>query len=485
MDDGRINKQELLDNLPNEWPEDLLPEIQQQVKASRRQVVVLDDDPTGTQTVHSIPVLTEWPVETLRGELANDLPAFYVLTNSRSLPLPEAEAMNAEIGHNLVEAGRQADREFVVVSRSDSTLRGHFPGEVSALAKALEQDFDAWLIIPFFLEGGRYTIQDVHYVTEGEWLVPASETEFARDAAFGYRASNLRYWVDERTGGRVPVQAVGSISIDDIRRGGPKRVAERLVDLTYGSVCVVNAASYRDMEVFVRGLLTAEVLGWRFLYRTAASFVRVRAGLAPRPLLTRSDPGVSDAGGGLFVVGSYVPRTTSQINALLAYPGMISTEICVERLLDERRRGDEIERVAQQAEQALRADQDVLVYTSRQLITGADANSSLSIGQRVSEGLVAIVRAISTRPRYLVAKGGITSSDVATRGLDVKRALVLGQILPGVPVWQLGPESRYPGMAYVVFPGNVGGSQALVEILTALSKTTGGCGDPGGARSPD
>ncbi len=468
MDKKPINKKNLLASLPDEWPDDLLPQIQAQVKASRRKVVVLDDDPTGTQTVHGVPVLTEWPVETLRAELANDLPAFYLLTNSRSLPLAEAEAMNVEIGRNLVEAARQADREFVVVSRSDSTLRGHFPGEVKALAEALGQDFDAWLIIPFFLEGGRYTINDVHYVAEGEWLVPAGATEFARDAVFGYRASNLRRWVEEKTEGRIPSEAVASISIEDIRRGGPKRVAGRLAGLARGDVCVVNAASTRDLEVFTQGLLAAEARGQRFLYRTAASFVRVRAGLAPRPLLARTELDLPESGGVLFAVGSYVPRTTGQVTALLAQPGVMGIEINVEALLADDRRPGEIERVAQQADRGLRRGDDVVIFTSRQLVTGEDAESNLSIGRRVSESLVAIVRTISTRPRYLLAKGGITSSDVATQGLGVKRALVLGQILPGVPVWQLGPESRYPGLVYIVFPGNVGGSQSLVEIATGL-----------------
>ncbi len=470
----RLNKNDLLTSLPNEWPTDLLPEIQAQVKASGRKVVVLDDDPTGTQTVHGVPVLTQWAVETLRAELANDLPAFFLLTNSRSLLLAGAQALNAEIGRHLVAAGRQAGREFVVVSRSDSTLRGHFPGEVEALAEALEQDFDAWLIIPFFLAGGRYTIGDVHYVAEGEWLVPAGQTEYARDAAFGYRASDLRQWVEEKTKGRVSSKNVASVSIEDVRRGGPQRVAARLAGLARGSVCVVNAASPRDLEVFTQGLLTAEAGGQRFLYRTAASFARVRAGITLRPILTRTDLALSESGGGLFVVGSYVPRTTSQVEALLAQPGMTSVEVEVEALLDDNRGQDEIGRVAHEADQALRGGQDVVIYTSRQLVTGEDAESSLAIGQRISEGLVAIVRAISTRPRYLLAKGGITSSDVATQALEVKRALVPGQILPGVPVWQLGPESRYPGLAYIVFPGNVGGPRALVEIVTALKP--GRCG---------
>ncbi len=468
MDKERVNKTDLLNSLPDEWPENLLPTIQQHIKASRRKVVVLDDDPTGTQTVHSIHVLTEWPVERLRDELANDLPAFYLLTNSRSLTPSEAEAINREIATNLVEAGRQAGREFAVVSRSDSTLRGHFPREVKALAQGLGQNLEAWLIIPFFLEGGRYTIDDIHYVAEGDWLVPAGQTEFARDAAFGYQASNLREWVEEKTEGRVPAESVASLSIEDIRRGGPARVAERLAVLRPGDVCVINAASYRDMEVFVGGLLSAEARGQRFLYRTAASFVRVRSGLAPRPLLARADFNLAESSGGLIVVGSYVPRTTSQVDSLLHYPGIISLEIDVKTLLDETRREVEIQHLARQADQALGSGQGVMLYTSRQLLTGDDAESSLSIGRRVSEGLVALVQAISARPRYLLAKGGITSSDVATRGLNVKRAVVLGQILPGVPVWRLGPESRHPGLDYIVFPGNVGDAQSLVKIVEML-----------------
>jgi len=470
MDVNRIPKHDFLARLPDPWPVDLAPEIQARVKASRRKVVILDDDPLGTQTVHGVPVLTKWPVETLRAELANELPAFYVLTNSRGLPLAQARALNAEIGRNLVGAARGVDagRPFVVVSRCDSTLRGHFPGEVQALADALGGGFDAWLLIPFFLEGGRYTSGDVHYVDEGGWFVPVGETEYARDTAFSYRSSNLRRWVEEKTGGRVPAEAVASISIDDVRRGGPGRVAERLAGLTGGGMCVVNATSYRDLAVFTQGLLAAEARGQRFLYRSAASFVRVRAGIGPRPLLTPADLGLPQSGGGLLVVGSHVPRSTRQLAALLAVPELMGLEVSVAALLDDGRRQGEISRSVRCAERALRDGEDVVIYTSRQLVTAGAGEGELAVGRRVSEGLVAIVRGVSTRPRYVLAKGGVTASDVAMRALGVKRALVPGQILPGVPVWQLGAESRYPGLAYVVFPGNVGGPRALVEVVAAL-----------------
>ncbi len=459
-----VDKAALLNSLPAEWPEDLLPQIQKMVASGGRKVVVLDDDPTGTQTIHDLAVLTRWSVTDLEHELTSQAPAFYILTNSRALTGDDAAALNAEIGRNLHAASLTTGVDFTVVSRSDSTLRGHYPGEVDALAEALGEATAPQLIIPFFLEGGRYTIDDIHYVAEGDQLVPAGETQFARDAAFGYRSSNMAQWVEEKTGGRVAADDVVTVSLVDIRKGGPERVTEKLVKLGQGSVCAVNAASYRDLEVFVMGLLTAEAQGKRFVYRTAASFVRVLAGIAPQPLLALEELGVVSEAGALFVVGSYVPKSTSQLSILLEQPNVAPIEVSVGRLLEKTERSGEIARAASAASAAIAAGRNAVVYTSRELVTGENAEQSLAIGNIVSDGLVQIVQSITAQPRYLVAKGGITSSDVAVHGLGVVRAMVLGQILPGIPVWRLGEESRFPGMGYVVFPGNVGDEDGLALL---------------------
>jgi uncharacterized protein YgbK (DUF1537 family) len=468
LENQRTSKSQLLNLLPDEWPQDLRPAIQKQVRSDCRKIVVLDDDPTGTQTIHGLPVITEWSVDTLAAELNNNLPAFYILTNSRSYPLPAARQINAEIGRNLIAAAARAHGEFVVISRSDSTLRGHFPGEVEALSHALEQNYDGWIINPFFLEGGRYTIGDVHYVAEGDVLVPAAQTEFARDRAFGYSKSNLRDWIAEKTNGRIAAKDVATISIESLRTEGPESVSALLMRLHHDQYCVLNAASYRDLEVFVQGLFAAEARGKTFLFRTAASFVQVRAGIFPRPLLIQSDLQLPATGGGLIVVGSFVPRSSGQVNSLLAASDIARAEVNVAALLDDRLRDDEIHRVVNDTEQALRQGNDMLIFTSRQLVAGKDSKSSLQIGQTVSQGLIRIVQRIQTAPRYILAKGGITSSDIATWALNVKKAIVLGQILPGVPVWQLGAESRFPNLAYIVFPGNVGDDQALVDVVRQL-----------------
>ncbi len=219
-------------------------------------------------------------------------------------------------------------------------------------------------------------------------------------------------------------------------------------------------------------LLQAEAEGKRFLYRSAASFVQVRAGLSPHPLLD-AEALALPPGGGLVIVGSYVPKTTRQLAALRAQTPIFPIELDVRALLDDARRGAEIERAIGQANQLLRDARDVVLYTSRELVRTDDGEESLGIGQRVSSALIEVVRGITVRPRYLLAKGGITSSDIATRGLDVRRATVAGQLLSGVPVWQLGDESRFPGLSYIVFPGNVGGDEALAEVVAQLADGTG------------
>ncbi len=463
-----IDKAPLFDELPPLWPESLLGTIQEQNAANGRVLVVLDDDPTGTQTVYDLPVLTEWTVDALRAEFDRGTPTFYLLTNSRSLPLRAAQALNTEIAENLLAAAQVTATDFAVVSRSDSTLRGHFPGETDALAAALGQQVDATLIIPFFLEGGRYTINNIHWVAEGEQLIPAAATPFAKDAAFGYTQSDLRAWVEEKSAGRVPATAVAAVTLEEIRRGGPDAVAKKLLELPAGAICVVNCADTRDMEVFVSGLLQAEGAGKHYLYRTAATFVQVRAGLAPKAPLTAADLSLPATGGGLVVVGSHVPKSTAQLNALLTTDRLAAVEIPVQSLLDDDAQAAAIAQAIAAATAAMQAGRDVVLYTSRQLITGGDADSSLAIGQRVSKSLVAIVQGLPVRPRYLIAKGGITSSDLATKALAVKRADVRGQILPGIPLWALGDESRHPGLIYVVFPGNVGGDDALIQAVEKL-----------------
>jgi uncharacterized protein YgbK (DUF1537 family) len=467
----------------DEWPEavvevsrlDALPaarhelaEVRRLHDATARKIVVLDDDPTGTQTVHGIDVLTGWSEPALTAALLDPRSCFYLLTNSRSLPEADAVSLARTLMDNLRAASLATGRETTIISRSDSTLRGHFAAEIDVLSATALAPYDGVIVAPAFFEVGRVTLGDVHYVREGDRLVPAGQTEFARDVTFGYRHSNLRKWIEEKTGGRVSARNVVSIPLSLLRDArGSEGVRDRLLGLRPGTFVVVNAAEYGDLEVFVHGMLLAESTGRRFLCRTAASFVRVCAGLEPKPLLDASE--IVGAGrGGLVVVGSYTGKTTAQLDALLGRPQTFGLELDVGQLAAVNGERTEIARLRPQIESALRDDRTVVVYTTRARETALGRAGDLSAGRRVTDALVDLVRSIEVRPRFLIAKGGITSSDLAVRALGVRRALVLGQAAAGIPVWKAGGESRWPGLAYVVFPGNVGTPDTLRLLVERL-----------------
>ena len=468
-DEKPVEKAGLFSGLPDEWQTDLVPQIQALLRETNQKVFVLDDDPTGTQTVHDTIVLTEWTVEALRREMESADAVCYILTNSRSVTAERAAALNREIAHNLQTASQATGRPYTIISRSDSTLRGHFPAETDALAESTESPVDGVLIIPAFMAGGRYTIRGVHYVEEGQLLLPAAATPYAQDNVFGYSHSELRQWVEEKTAGMIAADTVATISMDEIREGGPTAVHGILSRLTDGAVCVVDAVSERDLEVVALACLRAEAAGKGLIYRTAASFAGIRGGIRIRPPLGAADMNPVSEYGGLVVVGSYVKKSSDQLAVLLESGMVKGIELKVDELLDSDDPEAFVAPIVEALTSILSNREHAVVYTSRGLISGQDGISSLRIGQRVSQCLVDITRNLSVIPRFIIAKGGITSSDIATGALAIKRARVLGQILPGIPVWQPDSSSRYPGGAYVVFPGNVGDETALLRALQILA----------------
>jgi uncharacterized protein YgbK (DUF1537 family) len=459
-----------------------------EVRAGRR-LVVLDDDPTGTQTIADIPVLTSWSVEDLRWAFRQPTTAFFILTNTRSLTEADAVERNRQIVDAVHRAAELENVPYVLNSRSDSTLRGYFPLETDVLAHELAArgtSVDGVLICPAYIEPGRVTVQSLHWSRTGDGMVPVAHTEFAKDASFGYLSSDLRDWVEEKTAGRIAREEVATITLTDIRQGGPDRVEEILTGLSNGRPVVVDAADYADLQVVVAALLRAELAGKTFLYRTGPSFVRSRAGQQATPaidarrltqILAAAPPADDevrpDTEHGLIAVGSHVGLTTRQLEQLSARGQIIELELDVPTLLDDSARDDHVSAVAAEAAQLLRTnptDSDVVIRTSRTLVRGTDAADSLHIARTVSAALVRSVREIvaQVRPAFVLAKGGITSSDTATEGLGIRRAWCRGTMLPGiVSMWEpvSGPAQ---GIPYIVFAGNVGDDQALAAVLETL-----------------
>lgn len=444
-------------------------------RASRTQVVVLDDDPTGTQSVQGVPVLTRWEPDDLRWAFAQPATVFFVLTNSRGLGEPAAAELVREVAEAVERVARELSTPVVLVSRSDSTLRGHFPLETDTLAdvaRAHGRPYDAVLLVPAYIDAGRVTVNNVHYARSGDQFVPVGKTDYAADATFGYSSSNLREWVEEKSAGRVAADDVASVTLADIRDGGPNRVRDVLLSCHGGRPVVVNAVDTADLDVFVLGLIAAEATGWRALYRTGPSFVPARAGLTTRPPLSHDElfPGGPRPGHGLVVVGSHVDLTTRQLARLRQLDALRFVELDVPALLDPDRSAEEQSRCAAELSTA---GQDVVLLTSRQRIAGTSAAASLDIARKVSAALVGLTSRLvrEAPPAWVVAKGGTTSSDIATDGLSVRRATVLGQLFPGiVSVWRHegGDEDGLVGLPYVVFAGNVGDESTLADAVSLL-----------------
>ena len=453
--------------------------LARELAASRTKLVVLDDDPTGVQTVHGVSVYTDWSVESVRQGFAEATRLFFLLTNSRSFTAEQTVKAHREIAENVCRVSRETGTPFLLLSRSDSTLRGHYPLETETLRDTIRAcgggEIDGEVLCPFFKEGGRYTLNNVHYVRAGDTLVPAGETEFAGDKTFGYRASELREYVEEKTGGAVRADDVTGISLDELRAADVDGITAKLCAVRdYGRV-VVNAVDYCDVKAFAVALYRAVAAGKRFLFRTAAGLVKVLGGVPDRPLLTRADMVKRETPhGGLVIAGSHTKKTTEQLNALLTLPDVEAVELRSDAVLD----GDDAllaaaAEASKRCEAIIRAGKTAVCYTSRRLLSVENdtPEDALRRSVKISEGVCAVVTGLGVTPAFVVAKGGITSSDVGTKALGVRRALVLGQIRPGVPVWETGAESRFPNTPYVIFPGNVGEVETLKEAVEVLTKT--------------
>lgn len=458
--------------------------LRQELLKDRHKIIVLDDDPTGVQTVHGVSVYTDWSLESIRSGFQENEKLFFILTNSRSFSAARTETVHREIAERAEMAARELHTPYLIISRGDSTLRGHYPLETQVLRETIEKcqgkAIDGEILCPYFREGGRYTIGNVHYVKTGDQLVPAGETEFAKDRTFGYHSSDLREYIEEKTKGIFPAQEVVSISLEELRRLDFSGIYGKLMEVTDFQKVVVNGVSDYDLKVFAAALYRAVRNGKRFLFRTAAAMVKVLGGISDQPLLTGRQLAAGQNGnGGIVVVGSHTARTTEQMEALKSIRGLHFVEIDTDLVLTDGALEAEISRLLLDCADWIREGETVVAYTKRKLlqVEGDTEEAALARSARISAAVQSLVGRLAAPPAFVVAKGGITSSDVGTKALGVKRARVLGQICPGIPVWDTGKESRFPGIPYVIFPGNVGEKETLKEAVEKLLAGSAGRGE--------
>ncbi len=449
--------------------------LNKEIAANSKKIVVLDDDPTGVQTVHDISVYTNWEKESIRQGFEEENNLFYVLTNSRGFTVEQTTKAHREIAAVVDEVAKECGKEYIFISRSDSTLRGHYPLETELLKENYEKNtgktIDGEILCPFFKEGGRFTIDNVHYVKYGEELVPANETEFAKDKTFGYSAPTMPDYVEEKTNGAYKVSDVTCISLEDIHNADIDKIEEQLMAVKDFNKIIVNAVDYVDVKVFCTALYRAMAKGKVFMFRTAAAIVKVMGGVSSQPLLTREQMVVKETtNGGIVVVGSHTDKTTKQVECLKELQDIEFIELDATLVKDDEAFEAEVKRCLAKEEECIRAGKTVCCYTTRALITAdtGDKEDELRLSVKISDAVQSLVGRLSITPSFVIAKGGITSSDVGTKALAVRKANVLGQIRPGIPVWQTGEESKFPMTPYVIFPGNVGEISTLKEAVEVL-----------------
>ncbi|WP_114993673.1 four-carbon acid sugar kinase family protein [Synechococcus sp. UW179A] len=468
-----------------------------------RKIVVIDDDPTGSQTVHSCPLLLRWDVQTLRQGLRHPSPLLFVLANTRALSPEAAAERNREIVASLEQALAAegiSDQQLLLVSRGDSTLRGHGVLEPAVLAEELGDRFGvvhATLHVPAFLPGGRTTVNGVHLL-HGQ---PVHTTAFARDRSFGFSTSSLDSWLEEKSDGAIPAASVLRLTGQQLDRAAAHSKGDQCADGSNGFTALLSwlealdgnraviVDAQRQEQLDVLGGAVQQLQGRRrFLFRSAASLINGlvdggRQPLGPQPIkaeelvrLRRRNP-KGDWLPGLVVVGSHVPLADQQLETLLSEPGCSGLELPVARIARvlEGSTTDwllaDLELEWLQWMQAVLAKQQTpVLYTSRgelQFGEGPAADRRrLRFGMALAELTARLVATIAPQLGYLISKGGITTGSVLADGLGLGTVLLEGQLMPGLSMVRPMPGEGISGvmdLPVITFPGNLGDVHTLAQ----------------------
>ncbi|MEB3262819.1 MAG: four-carbon acid sugar kinase family protein [Synechococcus sp.] len=453
-------------------------------------VVVIDDDPTGSQTVHGCPLLLRWDDATLRRALRHPSPLLFLLANTRALDPAAARKRIRAIGSRLRPLLEEACASgclgsWLVVSRGDSTLRGHFPLEVEELAATLGP-FEATFLAPAFLPGGRTTVEGVHLL-HGE---PVHTTPFGRDGLFGYGTSYLPDWVEEKSGGRLPaarVQRLCGAELDaaaaEPAGDGARLLRQRLAGLQGNPVVVVDAE--RPPQLAALGAAVRELTApdaaerWgrprRFLFQSAASLLNGLVALPPPPLDATGLAALRRRGAdgmplpGLVLVGSHVPLADAQLEVLLADPACGGVELEVRRLarvlegpLPEPLLASLEQEWREALERQLAAGRTPVLFSSRGELRCRSAAERRAFGLALAGLMARLGAALAPQLGYLISKGGITTHTLLADGLELEAVDLRGQLLPGLSLVQpAGSAGPLAGLPILTFPGNLGEAATL------------------------
>lgn len=430
----------------------------------KHKFIVLDDDPTGIQTVHDVLVLVNYDYDLIVEAFNDSREMFYISTNSRAFSEKETISYHQKLTQMICDIASKLNIDFTIISRGDSSLRGHFPLEGEVIKQVLNDNgytIDGEIICPY-LDGIRKTIDDVHYITNNNQMIPVGESEFAHDKTFGFTSSDLKDYVEEKTKGKYKASDCVSIGLND----DENTIVNKLNQVSGFNKVIVNCTSMDDLKKFVGAYKKCNK---KFLFRCAASLVKELGGISTLPYID-SKKCLSYGKGGLILAGSHVKNTSDQLAYLKSHDSNVDyVEFNQHEVLNGKLH-DEAIRCAKLIDEKLRDNKVVLLATRRQRVDfdGEDKEKQLEMAVSISKELTGILSLLQERPSFLISKGGITSYDCLSIGLKVKKALALGQIDKNVGVIRILDDSKFKDMPVVIFPGNVGNVDTLYKVLERL-----------------
>ena len=434
-----MTRSELLTHLSQPPAKDPLPAIHEALEHSGRSIIVLDEDPSGAQGVFDVPVLTHLDAQSIRAAIDQAPPLLFILTNSRTLTTTQTVQLHQDLGNILKEYGD----EIIIISRSNSSLNERFPLETETLKTALDIPEAPTLFIPFLETRQQLTLHDTHYFLEG-----GGEGELTHS----YLPDALR----KNSQQKIPIH---SISLEELRS---RDLSEKLDALPPSSICIVNALSLHDLTPVSLALHQSKR---RFIIRSASTFVQSLAGIASRPTLSpwQMQDLEPNPNGGLIIISPDRPQNCPQLNHLLKHaPRLSALKLSIPDILNSTFKLSE---TVKSVQEALSSGQNLILFTSH---TSNDKPDKRTIDKKISDVFTSLIRELTLRPSFIITANSPASSDIATNGLGIKTAQVLGQILPGIPIWTIGNETPHPGLACLIFPSEVPDSTALTEAYLKL-----------------
>ncbi len=436
--------------------------------------VVIDDDPTGSQTVHDCLLLLKWDYSTLVKGFESKSNLFFILANTRSLSENDAKLTIEEICKNIkaVIASQFYEEEIIFISRGDSTLRGHNYLEPSSLNSCLGP-FDATFHIPAFIEGKRLTINGSHFVDK----TPINKTIFARDKIFGYETSNVKDLLFQKSKSQINIEHIQNLLLSDIKILNDDEnniVFKKLKNLNKNKHVIVDVENYSQLNKFALVIkkLTKQK---KFLFRTAASFI---SSISEKKSVSQSEIFFSNLRirnkeksflPGLIIVGSFVELSTIQLQNLLEISNCNPIELDVFEFFKitssenyQKQRNLFKNKFLKEIRFSFEKGKTPVLFTSRKFMS-LDYTEQFNFYNSLSCFIAELVADLKYEIGYLISKGGITTNMILSNGLNADYVYLEGQILTGISVvtHNLKNDEKLP---IVTHPGNIGTKDSLVNI---------------------